>query len=240
MENTNKKSSKLVMAIVVAVLMVSSGFVGALLNGSVSYNSGLNSGYLMALDDMGDLLTQVDADFEWIVLADGRYELSVSLPNGGGMVARGVVNVDLYLEHRDSDGNLLSSARGAGTLTTIGQDWIEQQMSGTINATERALYLGDSNSGDGPSDAWTQIPLEINANGLERAIGSYVSTGVGAWNVTKTKTATGTQSTQLWGIYWKGYADEQDNCLLASDSTPSQKNMENGDTLTETWQISVS
>lgn len=199
----------------------------------VGQKEGFKAGYLRALSDVTD---KTGITFEWRDLGDGRYEILAYYE--GGLYAKGVAEVHLWIEHR-RNGKLLSLEYGAGQLTTIGQDWLEQQISGTINASEQALYLADSNDASAPSAAWTELPTEITSNGLERQTGAYTSTGVGTWNVTKQKAVTGTQSTQLWGIHWKTYADAPDNNLLAADSGPSQKNCVDGDTLTETWQITV-
>lgn len=144
--------------------------------------------------------------------------------------------MDLTVKHY-RNGVLLSESRGAGTLTTIGKNWIEQQLAAS-DGSQEALYCSDSNDASAPSAAWTILPSEIAANGLDRQTGAYTSTGDGTWNVTVTKSVTGTQSTQLWGLNWV-VTDSSDNNLLAADSTPDQKNCVSGDTLAETWQGSV-
>jgi len=243
MENANKpnrKKSKVLFGVIIAVLMITSGFLGAMLGATVGYQEGVVDGYETCLMDVADLLGQVDADFEWTALPTGGYKLSVSLPTEGGLMGgEFTVTADLILEHRDKDGNLIELSRGAGVLTNIGKDWIELQMT-TPNATAEAYHLADSNDAGSPSASWTELPNELTYGGLERQLGTYVNVGQGQWNVTKTKTATTTISTQLWGLHWEAHSEKADNNMLASDSTPSQKNMENGDTLTETWQITVS
>jgi hypothetical protein len=131
----------------------------------------------------------------------------------------------------------LSDEYGAGVLTTIGKNWIEQQL-GASDGTQEALYCADSNDAGAPSAAWTELPDEIAANGLDRQTGAYASTGDGTWTVTVTKSVTGIQSTQLWGLHWI-VTDESDNNLLCADSGPTQKNCVDGDTVQETWTLSV-
>jgi len=225
---------KSVVVVALAFLVAFAGFaVGVTMTYPIAEKKGFKTGYLQALADVSD---KTGLTFEWEDLGDGRYRIVAYYEDG--LLAEGVAEIHLWIEHW-RDGKLLSIEYGAGTLTTIGKNWIEQQISGTINATEQALYLADSNDAGAPSAAWTELPTEITSNGLERTTGAYASTGDGTWNVTDTKSVTGTQSTQLWGIHWKTYADAPDNNLLASDSGPAQKNCVNGDTLKETWQITV-
>ena len=198
---------------------------------SVIYQRGYERGYRRALTDISDL---TGLTFEWSDLGNGRYEITVIQNND--LVAEGYAEVHLWVEHY-RDGELLSQEYGAGILSNIGKDWIEQQLAASDGA-EEALYCADSNDASAPSAAWTELPNEIAANGLDRQAGAYTSTGVGTWNVSVTKPVTGTQSTQLWGLHWDA-ADESDNNLLAIDGTPAQKNCDDGDSLKETWQIAV-
>lgn len=225
---------KSVVVVALAFLIAGAGFaVGVSMTYPVANREGFNAGYLQALADVSD---KTGLTFEWEDLGDGRYKIVAYYE--GGLLAEGVAEVHIWIEHR-RDGKLLSLEYGAGTLTTIGKNWLEQQISGTINASEQALYLSDSNDAGSPAAGWTELPSEITSNGLERTTGAYTSTGDGAWNVTDTKSVTGTQSTQLWGLQWRTYADGADNNLLAADSGPAQKNCVDGDTLKETWQVTV-
>ena len=140
------------------------------------------------------------------------------------------IHVDMY-HYRD--GVLLSHSHHAGVLTTLGQDWIEDQL-GDSPGTEAANYIALSNDAGAPSSAWTAIPNEITGNGLGRAAGTYVNDGTGQWNITKTFSVTGTQSCQLTGLYWASTGDY----LLCSDTfTPCA--MEDGDSLEIIWSLSV-
>lgn len=124
----------------------------------------------------------------------------------------------------------------AGVLTTIGQNWIEDQM-GDSPSTDPAKWISVSTSASSPSSAWTQIPTEIASGGLTRAAGTYASTGDGTWTISYEFTASGTHtSVQLTGLQW---AVSGDGNLLASDTfTPVTLN--SGDKLTVTWSASVS
>src|SRR3989337_1586732 len=92
------------------------------------YEEGYGDGYVKSLNDVKDLLGKNGITFAWTDLGNGQYQINV------------------YMEY------------GQGVLTTIGQDWIEQQISGAVNATQKALYCADSNSASAPDSAWTQLP----------------------------------------------------------------------------------
>jgi hypothetical protein len=78
----------------------------------------------------------------------------------------------------------------AATLTTIGKNWIEDQL-GDSPSTDPAKWISVSTSASSPSAAWTQIPTEIASGGLTRGVGTYASTGDGTWTITVTFTSTG-------------------------------------------------
>ena len=138
--------------------------------------------------------------------------------------------------HRDPDGVMLSYSEHAGVLTTIGKNWIEDQLGDSPNATSVAQYISLSNNAGAPSAAWTVIPEEIAANNLTRRQGAYASTGDGVWTVTEIFTFSGTQSAQLVGVNWDGAGS--DNCLLFSDQMTAVSG-ESGDTLTITATVTV-
>lgn len=228
-----RRKLQLVISSVFAISIFLTLVIGTNMGHYVGYKKGLKEGYLRALSDVSN---KTGITFEWTDLGNGRYEILAYYE--GELYAKGETEVHLWVEHW-RDGKLLNKEYGAGVLTNIGKDYIEQQISNT-NASEKALYCADSNDAtDPPLASWTKLPSEITSNGLDRQTGAYTSTGVGTWNVSVTKTVTGTQSTQLWGLHWV-VTDDSDNNLLCADSGPSQKNCVNGDTLKETWQCSVS
>ena len=193
---------------------------------NMGYNVGFKEGYVRALSDISD---KTGITFEWKDLGNGVYE--VKAYHQGGLYAKGSVEVHIWVQK-----NAEVAEHHAGVLTTIGKDWIEDQL-GDSPSTDPAKWISCSDDASSPSAAWTQIPTEINANGLARATGTYASTGTGAWNVTYTFTATGTQSCRLYGLQWVS-TPQSNNNLLCSD-TSSQKNLGSGDTLKVTFQVSV-
>lgn len=116
----------------------------------------------------------------------------------------------------------------AGVLTTIGKNWIEDQL-GDSPATDPAKWISLSTSSDSPAAGWTQIPTEITGNGLHRQAGTYASTGDGVWTIEKQFTANATNTNvQLTGLQW---ASSGDNNLLGADTfTPVTLN--DGDKIT--------
>jgi len=140
------------------------------------------------------------------------------------------IHVDMW-HYRD--GVLIDHSHHEGVLTTLGQNWIENQM-GNAPDTDPAKWIAVSNDATAPSAAWIVIPAEITTNGLARAPGTYASTGDGAWTITKSFSVTGTQSSQLTGLYWAVTGD----FLLCAD-TYNVVNAEDGDTLEIEWSLSV-
>ncbi len=136
----------------------------------------------------------------------------------------------------ESDGSWsIYWSRHAGVVTTIGLNWIEDQM-GDSPSTDAAEWISLSTSASAPSAAWTQIPSEIASNGLERAASSYASTGNGQWTQSHQFTASGTHtSVQLTGLQ---YANTGDNNLLCSD-TFTPVTLSSGDKITVTWTVTV-
>jgi len=150
----------------------------------------------------------------------------------------GRFNVEIHFKwvHKDPNGVVLATGDHAGVLTTIGLNWIEDQL-GDSPSTTPAISISLSNDGGSPALGWTQLPSEIASNGLTRADGTYASTGDGVWTVDKTFTFTGTQSAQLVGLHWVA-TPSSDNNLLCADQMLAVSGG-NGDTLDATWTITI-
>lgn len=148
------------------------------------------------------------------------------------------LHVTVYLRKADTpyDQDDTYISHHPATITTIGKNWIEDQL-GDTPSTQPANYISVSSSTSSPSSAWTQIPSEIATNGLSRALGTYASTGDGTWTITKEFTASGTiTDAQLTGLQ---YGTSGDNNLLASDTfTPTS--LAANDKLTIIWSNSAS
>jgi hypothetical protein len=142
------------------------------------------------------------------------------------------IEIHVTMKHY-RDGVLINEDHHAGVLTTIGKNWIEDQL-GDSPSVNPADYISLSNSTSSPSSGWTDIPEEITTGGMSRAQGTYQNEGDGVWNITKAFSPTETNSSRLTGLNWGTGASE----LLASD-TFTVINYQNGDTVTITWQITV-
>jgi hypothetical protein len=125
------------------------------------------------------------------------------------------VQLDFSLKawHRDPDGNLIQFSEHAGTLMNIGKDYIEGLL-GNNSTDPSACWISLTNDATAIVNTWTQLPSEIAANNLSRALGTYASTGVGVYTVTYTFTASGAQSVAQAGLNW---APSGDNNLLCAD-----------------------
>jgi hypothetical protein len=130
------------------------------------------------------------------------------------------------------------------SLTTAGKDWIADKLfnSGGVNITQYAMYIVCSDDASTFSAAWTAIPIEIVANGLGRALATWIDTGTGTGNLTKSFSVTGTDGTQLYGLYSDTYANAPSSTLVAAEQqgVGARKNLLAGDTLTVTVQVTVS
>lgn len=142
------------------------------------------------------------------------------------------------------DGVLISETYHPMSLTTAGKDWIADKLfnSAGTNVTKFAMYIATSNSTDVFNLAWNALPSEITVNGVERSLAAWTDTGSGTANLTKSFSVLGTQTTQLYGLYYDTYANAALSTLIAAEQqgAGAAKNLLNGDTLTVTVQITVS
>ncbi len=205
---------------------------GVVFSNAYMFGLGQKNGYFSALTDMKD---KADLEFTWTENPDGTFTVNMWKDTGSLSMSK-TVNVDCYVE-LERAGIIISAGRHAGTLTNIGKDHIEQQISGTINATAICKYIStDDTDSSGLTAASTQLTSENTVSGLGRATGTYTSTGAGAWTVVKAFSVTGTIAAQTYGLQWT--LTPLDGNLLCYD-TSAVKNCVNGDTLTVTWTISV-
>ena len=160
------------------------------------------------------------------------------------------IAANFLIEIRDKNGNLKETARGAGTFTNLGKNFTATQLANFtgiitgntagINASTPALYLAESNNTAGIAVTSLVIPNEIVNGGLARAKASAQTTRLlehGLASVVKTVTTTAIQ-TSCWSLNYDAYTSQPDS-MIAYDSTPGAKNTVSGDTLTETWTITV-
>jgi len=159
-----------------------------------------------------------------------NYERNAAL---GMDVGTNSLHVTVYLQRVGEEPQFWS--HHPGQITTIGLNWIENQL-GDSPATDPAEWISVSSNDTSPAAGWTQIIDEIAADGLTRASGAYTSTGDGVWTISYQFTASGTLTdVQLTGLQWAASGDS--NLLGADTFTPVTLN--DGDKLTVTWTITV-
>lgn len=244
--------------IILAYTQASDGQYTFTVDANQLYQTGVKDGTNYALTQVTDLLTANHLDFTWTETGDGKYNLKISGLDAYGTAqalgVHGATTCDINVLQYRADGTLVSGSHGAGTLTDLGQDYLAQQTSGAVNATQCAKYISMSNNTSGLTGASTILPTEYvtaDSNGLARAAGTYAygAAGSGTWNVTNTFTATAVAAPLVWGLSYQtitntggiaGATITAGNNLVAYDSTPGVKNMAVSDTLAVTWTVTVS
>lgn len=133
----------------------------------------------------------------------------------------------------------ITLSRHAGVLTNDGKDWLEDQISDSPSTTP-AAYIGLTSSAHTPAATDHKLWGEIDTGGtLDRQLGTYASTGVGTWTVTKSISVDATYTNvQATGLYWSD-TDSTNNTMLASDTFATCSPI-SGDTLNITWTNSAS
>lgn len=226
MELKGKRKTVIILTVFVVSILVT-----LIAGTNMGYQVGFEKGYLQSLMDVSE---KTGILFEWHQQDDGSYVIQAFYE--GALIAKGTVELHCEVVHM-RNGVLVHYSYHTGTLTTIGKNWIEDQL-GDSPSTDPAKWIACSNTTDSASAAWTELPDEITTDGLARAAGTYASTGDGTWNETNTFSVTGTNSTVAYGLH---YASSGDNNLLCAENqgAGSRKNVVNGDTLAVTWQCTV-
>ncbi len=152
---------------------------------------------------------------------------------------KGYVTVDAY--HYDAATGtyvLFYHDESSNVITTIGLNFIEEHLGiGGATYDDPAKWISLSNDG-GSSAGWTELPIEINASGMTRAVGTYTSTGDGVWTIVATFTATGAVTVQTTGLQWLVTPVSDGNLMAANDFTSVV--LAEFDTLTITWTLTLS
>lgn len=210
-----------------------SGFQAGYVNGSkAGFEEGVNA--VIAYVEQAANLTVKCEDF-----LNGTYKFT--LMNSEDLVTSYRFELHLLARHC-RDGVLISETFHPMTLTNNGTHWLAEKLahSGGTNTTKWATYIGCSASTATVSAGWGALPSEISSNGLSRANGTWAhtTTGYGTWNVTKTFTATGTQSCQMYGYYYSSTGDTA--IAVEQQGSGAVKNLILNDTLQITIQPAVS
>lgn len=126
-------------------------------------------------------------------------------------------------------------------ITNGGVNFIRDKLTGVdANNTNRTWAISLSSSGVTPLTTWTQIDSELTTNGFARnSTGYYQTNGTGAYNISATWTATGTQNNiELTGLQWNNASNSNGNLFAALQFT-NQSLLVN-DILQINWSIFIS
>lgn len=131
-------------------------------------------------------------------------------------------------------------SRHAGVLMNDGKDWLEDQISDTPSAATIAKWIALTRDAHTPVATDERLWAEIDTGGgLDKAEGTYASTGVGTWTVTKQFTADAAYiDVQATGLHWTTTGSENNTMLCADTFTPVT--LANGDKVTVTWTVTIS
>lgn len=160
--------------------------------------------------------------------------------NGGtdvGIQYKGHVLVEKYDARL---GKWIVVADKDNLLMNQGKEYIKRQIGNDSSlATNSTKYISLSNNAPAEIVATlTVLPGENTTGGLSRALATYASNGTGAWNFTKTFTATASGSVQLTGLNSEGTAGGDATLFAATSFT--QATLLADDQLRVIWSISIS
>ena len=136
----------------------------------------------------------------------------------------------------DGVSELLGEETVHNVITNAGRDYLHVQGYGTAGLGANGLnYIGLSNDALTETTASTVLSAEIAVNGLTRAQGTVAHTnGTNTTTVSRTFTATGTQSAQKAALFTAAAAGTMNHALAFT-----QRNLISGDTLAVTFTITL-
>jgi hypothetical protein len=121
-------------------------------------------------------------------------------------------------------------------LTNAGKDVIASAVSNTATQAAACNYIALTNTAITPAVGDTTLSGEIASNGLSRAQATYAHTGgTSTYTLVKTFTATATQASQAAGVF-----NASSSGSMCFENTYTQVTLNNTDTLTVTWTITLS
>lgn len=136
---------------------------------------------------------------------------------------------------RHADGTPFYSTANHNLRPDAGDDWQSELMGKTTAPTvnTQCNYIALTNDAGAPSAADTTLASEIAANGLSRAQGTYAHTaGTSVYTISKTFTASGTQSFQKAGMFTASSGG-----TMCFETAVTSGTVNNTDTLTFTWTV---
>ena len=148
--------------------------------------------------------------------------------------------LDLFIIDADSGDRTQVVYGEPNLITDIGANRLRGYLNGSLDTTDAIANLSLSNDAGAASAAWTELPAEIAANGLDRATAAagVVDNGTGMFNITHTWTASDTQSCQLIGTHWSSTDESDGNLFSALKFT--QQNLLVNDQLEAIYSVEIS
>lgn len=122
-------------------------------------------------------------------------------------------------------------------VTNAGLNWLADIMSNTSTPSVNAQcnYIALTNTAITPAAGDTTLSGEIVANGLSRAQATYAhSANATTYTLSKTFTATGTQSAQAGAVFTASSAG-----TMCFEDTFTAASLATNDTLTVTWTVTI-
>ncbi len=212
-------------------------FLGVWIGYKGGFRVGYNHGFTEGVTALSKIVkTQTGFEVNFTDYGNGTYSFTLlNDPNSLNLHFELHLQADHY-----RNGILLSSTYHTMSLTNSGKDWLADNIfnSAGTNVTQFADNIALSASSTAFDAAWTAIPSEITANNLSRVVGAWVDTGTGLGNITYSFYSTGTQSVQLYGLYYDTQPNAPQSTLIAAEQqgAGAVKNLIAGDTLVVTIQ----
>lgn len=148
--------------------------------------------------------------------------------------------LDLYLKEAGTDEWVQVVHGEPNLITNSGANRIRGLLNGSIANPAEIANLSLSNDAGAADAGWSELPVEITTNGLDRATAAagLVNNGTGKFNITHTWTATDTQSCQLIGTHWDETDGLDGNLFSALKFT--QQNLLVNDQLQAIYSVTIS
>ena len=178
-----------------------------------------------------------------VAVAAGFLSLAIFVPGATLLGITATTTADSLGPHgyvvvsaKHADGSEFYHEESHNLITTAGKDFIAAQIGSTSPGANGANYIALTNTAITPAAGDTTLSGEITTNGLARAQGTYAHTaGQNTFTVSKTFTATATQSAQAAGLFTASSAG-----TMMAENTFTSVTLNNGDQLTLTWTITLS
>ena len=134
-------------------------------------------------------------------------------------------------------GEIFYQSQSWNLVTNAGLNWLADIMGNTStpSVNTQCNYIALTNTAITPAAGDTTLSGEITTNGLQRAQGTYAHTSnATTYTISKTFTATGTQSAQAGGVFTASSGG-----TMCFEDTFTSATLATSDTLSVTWTITI-